>query len=70
MPHKKYSNYNEVSSELNKERYKNRATQSWIWEGCSDAFKKSKYKYSMSYMEFKKMWRNKKKRQKIMEEIN
>ena len=26
MPHKKYSNYNEVSSELNKERYKNRAT--------------------------------------------
>jgi len=70
MAHQKYSNYNEVTSEINKEGYKNKASSARYWEGCSEAFKKSKHQYSMTYMEFKKLWRNKKKRQKILEEIS
>ncbi len=60
MAHKKYSNYNQVASEINKERFRNRASSARFWDGCSEAYKNSKEQYSMGYGEFKTLWRKRK----------
>ena len=67
MTHKKYSNYNQVASEINKERFKNRAISARFWDGCSEAYKNSKEQYSMSYMQFKTLWRKRKLSKKLIQ---